>query len=250
MSAQRLTLPYIFQEVLAGYKVPAYPLVINSRTGKPRGYHHLGFDLFSYDDPVATARGKVRASGAGTVLGVGLDGGVGNCVVIQYDTAQLADGRTMPLIARYFHLERWLCQKGQRVTADTIIGIEGMTGTTGTHLHLEFDKDTLWPFYSKQVAGSNFIKNGGYAIDSTIDPALVFWRRPGDTVKPSRYGTGWNGPNDTKLSELQPSTGTSTTELIRRLTEAEARAAAAEAEVTRLTAIANKYNRAKAIFME
>ena len=169
---------------------------------KPRGYHHFGWDLFSYDNPVTSERGKIAACGTGRVLAVGLDKAVGNCVVVRYDAAQLSDGRAMPLIARYFHLARWLCYTGQTVAPGTLLGIEGNTGTAGTHLHIEFDKDVSWPMYSVQVAGSNFILNHGRAVDTTVDPALVFWKRPGDVVLPSRFGIGWNTPADTRLPVL------------------------------------------------
>ena len=203
---QRLTLPYRFLEVLAGYKVPAYPLVKNAKTGKPRGYHHFGWDLFSYDNPVISDRGKVTASGVGRVLAVGMDNAVGNCVVVRYDAAQLQNGTVLPLVARYFHLAKWLCYAGQTVAQGTLLGIEGNTGTAGTHLHVEFDRDTQWPMYSVQVAGGNFVLNHGRAVDSTVDPATVFWKRSGDVIVPSRYGTGWNTIADTKLAAVPPAT--------------------------------------------
>ncbi len=188
---QKLTLPYKYQEILAGYKISAY--------SDYWGYAHYGWDMWSYDNPTVAERGKIYASGTGKVVTVGLDSGVGNVVVVRYDAAQLADGRVMPLVARYFHLARATCFVGQAVTAETLIGIEGNTGTSGTHLHIEFDRDTQWPSYSPQVKGGSIIRKG---TDSTVNPALVFWARQGDVVLPSRYGTAWNTTADTNLARL------------------------------------------------
>ena len=168
---QRLVLPYRYQEVLAGYKIAAYR--------NYWGFNHFGWDMWSYDAPTTAERGKIYASGNGKVVSVGWDNGVGNIVAVAYDAALLADGRVIPLVARYFHLARTTCFAGQAVTTETLLGIEGNTGTTGTHLHIEFDSDMAWPLYSPQVKGANLIRKG---TDSTVDPAIIFHKRQSDTI--------------------------------------------------------------------
>lgn len=218
---QRLVLPYRYQEVLAGFKIAAYR--------NYWGYNHFGWDMWSYDAPTTAERGKIYASGNGKVVAVGLDNGVGNIVAVAYDAALLADGRSMPLVARYFHLARSTCFVGQTVTTETLLGIEGNTGTTGTHLHIEFDSDTQWPLYSPQVKGSNLIRKG---TDTTVDPATVFWRRPEDTLLPSRFGVGWNTAKDTQLSVLSPAAPAQDPQLLEDLNRAEQTIAELEAELT------------------
>jgi hypothetical protein len=164
-------------------------------------------------------------------------------VVVRYDAAQLTDGRAMPLVARYFHLAKWLCYAGQTVAQGTLLGIEGNSGTVGTHLHLEFDKDVAWPMYSVQVAGSNFVLNHGRAVDTTVDPALVFWKRPGDVVLPSRFGIGWNTVSDTRLPVLP---GVNEGDLTERLKRAEKTIAALETQADDLELKLQLSNTAKA----
>ena len=185
--------------------------------------------MWSYDAPTTAERGKIYASGNGKVVASGLDSGVGNVVVVLYDEAQLVDGRVMPLVARYFHLARSMCFVGQSVTAETLLGIEGNTGTSGTHLHIEFDSDTQWPLYSPQVKGANLIRKG---TDSTVDPAIVFWKRQGDVVLPSRFGVGWNTSKDTQLAVLSPAAPTPDPQLLEDLNRAEQTIAGLEAELT------------------
>jgi murein DD-endopeptidase MepM/ murein hydrolase activator NlpD len=191
---QRLVLPYRFCEVLAGYKVAAYRAAW--------GFEHFGWDLFSYDAPDAAQRGKIFGSGRGVVFAVGADSAVGNCVAVKYDAAELVDGRSGGLVGRYFHLARINCHAGQAVDETTLLGIEGATGAKGTHLHIEFDTDLNWPLYSPQVKGGSLILNHGRAVDTTVDPAAVFWLREGDIIKPSRYGGIWNTERDMRLMAL------------------------------------------------
>lgn len=98
-------------------------------TGEP-GVWHGGVDLVSEDR-------NVRAVMSGTVLQSRMvDKGTGdktwewgNYVSIGGD-----DG----YVIYYCHLEKRLVEKGQRVSAGQIIGIEGSTGrSTGVHLHFE-----------------------------------------------------------------------------------------------------------------
>ena len=218
---QRLVLPYRYQEVLAGYKIAAYR--------NYWGFSHFGWDMWSYDAPTTTDRGKIYASGNGKVVASALDSGVGNVVVVAYDAAQLADGRVMPLVARYFHLARTTCFTGQSVTTETLLGIEGNTGTSGTHLHIEFDSDMVWPLYSPQVKGANLIRKG---TDTTVDPALVFWRRQGDVVLPSRFGVGWNTSKDTAIPFLSPAAPVQDPQMLEDLNRAKQTIATLEAELT------------------
>ena len=227
---QRLVLPYRYQEILAGYKIAAYR--------NYWGFNHFGWDMWSYDAPTTAERGKIYASGNGKVVAVGTDSGVGSIVAVAYDAAQLADGRTLPLVARYFHLARSTCFAGQAVTSETLLGIEGNTGTSGTHLHIEFDSDTQWPLYSPQVKGANLIRKG---TDSTVDPAIVFWKRQGDVVLPSRFGGAWNTSKDTQLAVLSPAAPTPDPQLLEDLNRAEQTIAELEGELkdarTRLSQI-------------
>jgi hypothetical protein len=192
---QKLVLPYTYCEILAGYKTAAYL--------REWGYYHYGWDLYSFDHPDTAQRGKIYASGAGTVALAGRDPGVGNVVVVVYPDAYIHGlDKTAGLTARYYHLASIAVQAGQQVTADTLLGVEGNTGTSGVHLHVEWDTDTQYPAYSPQVAkrADALIKKG---TDSTVDPVNVFYRRGGGVIVPSRYGVDWNGIHDMELPALE-----------------------------------------------
>ena len=192
---QFLFTPYRYCEVLCGYKTEGYR--------KFWGYAHFGIDTFCYDNPNSSERGIVLASGNGTVVKTGLDA-VGNVVVIIYKDVQFPDGSIKDLVARYFHLATILVKEGEAVTHDTPIGIEGNTGTTAYHLHLEFYIDCAYPCHSPQVKGSTIIKRG---TDTTVDPLLLLHKRRDQVMKPSRYGRSFNNPHDTTMRMIHPTTG-------------------------------------------
>jgi murein DD-endopeptidase MepM/ murein hydrolase activator NlpD len=85
--------------------------------------HHSGMDFrASPGDPI-------RATGAGTVVAAGWNGGYGRMVEIDH-------GRG--IVTRYAHLSRIAVKEGDRVTAGRIIGRAGTSGrSTGPHLHYE-----------------------------------------------------------------------------------------------------------------
>lgn len=205
---QKLFAPYRYLEVLAGYKVPAYL--------KYWGYAHYGWDVTSVDSPVEVERKKILALGNGTVKVVGLDSRVGNVVVIEYPDCELYDGSVKSLVARCFHLASIIVKTGQAVTNETVIGIEGNTGTGGIHLHVELDTDIKYPTYSPQVAGGSIIKKGK---DTSVDPANVFYKRSDGVVIPSRYGTEWNTKADALQTATTPQTDVLLLEQINTLTE-------------------------------
>lgn len=72
---------------------------------------------------------EVRASGSGTVVSAGRNGGYGNMVEINH-----GDGLT----TRYAHLSRVLTKVGDTVESGDVVGLSGSTGrSTGPHLHYE-----------------------------------------------------------------------------------------------------------------
>ncbi|MCI5073920.1 M23 family metallopeptidase [Oricola sp.] len=105
-----------------------------------RSAFHAGIDL-------ATPSGtNVRATGSGTVVHAGRNGGYGKMVEIRH-----ANG----LKTRYAHLSRILVKSGQKVAAGTIIGKSGSTGrSTGPHLHYEVREN------DKAVNPATYIRAG------------------------------------------------------------------------------------------
>lgn len=76
---------------------------------------------------------EVGATGAGTVVVAGRNGGYGNMVEIDHGNG---------LRTRYAHLSRTLVEVGDHVEADAPIGLSGSTGrSTGPHLHYEVRRD-------------------------------------------------------------------------------------------------------------
>lgn len=91
-----------------------------------RSAFHAGIDM-------GLASGTpVHATGAGTVIRAGRNGGYGKMVEIRH-----ASGLT----TRYAHLSRILVKKGQAVSPGMVIAKSGTTGrSTGPHLHYEVRK--------------------------------------------------------------------------------------------------------------
>jgi len=84
---------------------------------------HAGMDFR------ATTGSSVRASGGGTVVSAGWNGGYGRMVEIDHGNG---------LVTRYAHLSKILVGDGDKVEAGDIVGKVGSTGrSTGPHLHYE-----------------------------------------------------------------------------------------------------------------
>lgn len=84
---------------------------------------HKGLDI-------ANRKGSpVIAPANGTVIFVGRKGSLGNVVIIDHGFGT---------VTRYAHLDKMLCQKGDKVRRSDTIGRVGNTGrSTGPHLHYE-----------------------------------------------------------------------------------------------------------------
>lgn len=84
---------------------------------------HAGIDISAPEGE------PVHAPASGVVTRAGGEGDCGYSITLEH----AADLRT-----RYCHLSRILVSSGQRVTADSVIGLVGSTGlATGAHLHFE-----------------------------------------------------------------------------------------------------------------
>ena len=84
---------------------------------------HSGLDI------AAPSGSPVVATGAGTVISAGWNGGYGKAVIIQHSDTQ----QTL-----YGHLSEVSVQAGQTIAQGTVIGLVGSTGnSTGPHLHFE-----------------------------------------------------------------------------------------------------------------
>lgn len=104
------------QNVTSGFGVRRDPLI-----GRPA--FHAGIDFR------ATVGVPVRASGAGTVIKAGWNGGYGRMVEIDHGNG---------LTTRYAHLSRVKVAEGEAVAAGAVIGQAGSSGrSTGPHLHYE-----------------------------------------------------------------------------------------------------------------
>ena len=108
---------------------------------------HSGIDIGA---PSGT---PVVATGTGTVISAGWNGGYGKAIIIQHNDVQ----QTL-----YGHLSQISVQPGQVIEQGTVIGLVGSTGnSTGPHLHFE----TRMPNGDKWVAidpGENI----QYAVDN------------------------------------------------------------------------------------
>ena len=104
------------QSVTSGFGVRRDPLI-----GRPA--LHAGIDFRA---PVGS---PVRASGAGTVLKAGWNGGYGRMVEIDHGNG---------LTTRYAHMSRLKVAEGDTVAAGAVVGLAGSSGrSTGPHLHYE-----------------------------------------------------------------------------------------------------------------
>ncbi|WP_373538679.1 M23 family metallopeptidase [Chamaesiphon sp.] len=110
-----------------------YPLMTPARISSRFGWRthpltgtrrfHSGIDIAA---PTGT---PVVATGSGTVVSAGWNGGYGKAIIIQHNDVQ----QTL-----YGHLSQISVQPGQVIEQGTVIGLVGSTGnSTGPHLHFE-----------------------------------------------------------------------------------------------------------------
>lgn len=133
-----------------------------------KGYH-TGIDIGGVAEGT-----PVLAPREGTVSIAGVNGGYGNCVVVDH-----ADGTK----ALFGHLSRMSVAAGQAVTAGQEVGGVGTTGvSTGVHLHYEWrrgsdDIDPV-PFMTAAAPASEFVAVVKEALNlrsgpSKNDPILM-----------------------------------------------------------------------------
>ncbi len=110
-------------------------VTINSPFDEPRGYEcHHGVDLSAWEGrPVFC----VYSASSNVVKEVGYYSGYGNKVVIQHDL-----GNNYSFQSLYAHLKNATVHVGEYVTSNTMVGSAGHSGTSATHLHLEFPCST------------------------------------------------------------------------------------------------------------
>ncbi len=116
-----------------GYKFrPIHPVL-----GTPRMHNGQDFEV-----PYGT---EVYATGDGTVVESGWEGGFGNCIVIDHGYG---------LQTVYGHLSNIKVPKGLNVKRGDLIGISGSTGqSTGPHLHYQVEQ------YGQHMNPVNFFPN-------------------------------------------------------------------------------------------
>jgi murein DD-endopeptidase MepM/ murein hydrolase activator NlpD len=137
------------------------PAAITSRFGW-RTHPLTGSRRFhSGVDMGAPSGAPVVATGAGTVVSAGWNGGYGNAVIIQHNDNQ----QTL-----YGHLSKVSVKAGQTIAQGTIVGLVGSTGnSTGPHLHFETRTSTtgVWaaidPGQEIQYAVDNLRRSMPYA---------------------------------------------------------------------------------------
>lgn len=113
--------PLPFSRVTSGFNPRRYHPVLKTR--RP----HNGTD---FGAPRGT---PIRASGSGTVVAAGRNGGHGNFVKIDHPG---------PYASSYSHMHKIKVRRGQKVKQGDIIGTVGSTGmSTGPHLHYQFWKN-------------------------------------------------------------------------------------------------------------
>ena len=185
--AQKLILPINKMRLTAGYK--------NANYRKEFGYTHYGIDATDKDRKNLTIYG----SGIGEVVEAGWSNSGGNVIVVIYKDCLLTSGVVKDLVFRYYHLSSIKVKKGQKITKDTIIGNYGNTGaSSGAHLHLEIDTDTLYPVYTPQISkDSGVLKRG---TDSTINPTLCLYVKTTAPDYQSITNSGYNTLTSTDLN--------------------------------------------------
>lgn len=85
--------------------------------------NHTGLDI------AANSGANILAADGGTVILAEVNGGYGNCVMIDHGNGY---------ITLYGHMSGYACSEGQSVSKGDVIGYVGSTGmSTGPHLHFE-----------------------------------------------------------------------------------------------------------------
>lgn len=186
---QKLVMPFKQSTMVCGYKTAKYL--------SAWGYPHYGVDISTYQGTEVDDH-TVYASGTGKVVAAGWDSKLGGAVCIQYDDAyNHATRETVSVVARYMHMQEVLVKTGDTVTTDTPVGIEGKEGTTGYHLHLEFDSDLAYPKWTPQVSkGLSFWVRG---VDSTIDPSDLLHQSTDRKTLPDNWADGWLREKDRNI---------------------------------------------------
>lgn len=119
---------------------------------------HSGLDI------AAPSGSPVVATGAGTVISAGWNGGYGKAIIIQHSDTQ----QTL-----YGHLSEVSVQAGQTIAQGTVIGLVGSTGnSTGPHLHFESRMPNIAGVWSA-VDPTQEIK---YAVD-TLRRSMPYARK-------------------------------------------------------------------------
>jgi murein DD-endopeptidase MepM/ murein hydrolase activator NlpD len=122
------------------------PGTITSKYGKRsdpitrRRAHHAGIDIKNRTGT------KIMATADGTVVTRGYNSSFGNYVVLDHGN----DFKT-----RFFHLQKSIVQKGEKVSRGQVIGHLGSTGrSTGPHLHYEiiYQKKNIDPLRFMRIA--------------------------------------------------------------------------------------------------
>ncbi|PJZ40541.1 peptidase M23 [Leptospira kmetyi] len=114
-------------------KVFVYPVVnakVTSRFGRRKDPFHTGSGGYHTGLDFGGSQGApILASADGIVSFTGVNGGYGNTVIIDHENGY----KTM-----YAHCAKITIEQGTRVSAGTVIGAVGRTGSaTGPHLHFE-----------------------------------------------------------------------------------------------------------------
>lgn len=109
--------------------------------------YHSGMDIgCQYGD-------SVWASDGGTVCLAGVNGGYGNCVMIDHGNGYYT---------LYGHLSSIACSNGQAVSQGTVIGYVGSTGvSTGPHLHFEIRQGSTCLDFASWFSGLTYAPDSG-----------------------------------------------------------------------------------------
>lgn len=155
----------------------------NEAYRKRFGFTHYGIDMVS-----VIGDKTVYACGDGKVLATGNDNILGNFAIIRYDNIQFTDNKTktvkcLNVVCRMFHFRAVYCKRGDLVTKDTVIGAYSNTGaySAGNHLHMEFDTDVTYIFYTPTLSGASTYFTGskyGANASTMLNPIdLLFCKK-------------------------------------------------------------------------
>ncbi|MBQ4100257.1 MAG: M23 family metallopeptidase [Oscillospiraceae bacterium] len=196
---QKLIMPFLKQQILCGYKVPKYRAYW--------GYEHYGIDISGKYGGGDTT---IYSSGEGEVIKTGFDNSGGNIVVVRYNNVlNRKTGKTLDVIARYFHLSKIVAKEGRKVKVGDILGYEGNTKATDYHLHLEFDTDVAYPLYSPQVSSAddklsasqgNILKKG---VDTSVNPIYLLHLAKEQSLSQPTYNPDWLNADDYDIPKLE-----------------------------------------------